>query len=132
MDHTDIDMHRYAFLLAGSGSDTATNRFIAGAMNPEAEYLFSTSCLAVLNANVQGYIGELKTIFHDSTDYLDRLIDIPQVDLLACAWFANNKFDPTVLLNVQTPITSRSLFDWTMLAPDLAATSKVRASAGGD
>jgi hypothetical protein len=125
-------MRRYAFLLAGSGFDTTANHFVAGAMNPEAEYLFSTSRLAVLNANIQGYLGELKTVFRDSTDYLDRLIDIPQVDLLACAWFANSKYDPTVLLDVETPITSRSLFRWTMLAPDSAATSKVRATAGGD
>jgi hypothetical protein len=101
-------------------------------MNPKSEYLFSTSCLIILNANVQGYIGKLKTVFWDSTDYLDHLIDIPQANLLACAWFANSKFDPTVLLDVETPITSRSLFHWTMLASDLVTTSNVRASAGGD
>jgi hypothetical protein len=129
-DHSNIDVRHFAFLLAGSGFNPTTNKITVATMSPEAEYLFSTSRLAVLNANVHGYIGELKTVFCNSTDYLDCLIDLPQVDFLACAWFTNIKFEPTVLLNVETPITSGSLFHWTMLAPDSSATSITWATGG--
>ena len=88
--------------------------------------------MVLLNANVQSYLGEIKTNHRDSFDFLERMIDIPQVDLLACAWLVNSKFASTILVDVDTPVTSRSLLRWTMFAADTAHSAKARAAAGSD
>lgn len=51
--------------------------------------------MVLLNANVQSYLGEIKSNHLDSFDFLERMIDIPQLDLLLCAWLVNSKFSHT-------------------------------------
>jgi hypothetical protein len=131
-DFSDVELRCHAFLLAGSGYDPTTSSIVAPTLHPEAEYLFGTSRMVLLNANVQSYLGEIKTNHRDSFDFLERMIDIPQVDLLACAWLVNSKFSATILVDVDTPITSRSLLRWTMFAADTAHSAKTRAAAGSD
>jgi hypothetical protein len=131
-DFSDTELRRHAFLLAGSGYNPDTSSIVAPLLHPEAEYLFGTSRTVLLNANVQSYLGEIKTNHRDSFDFLERMIDIPQVDLLACAWLVNSKFASTILVDVDTPVTSRSLLRWTMFAADTAHSAKARAAAGSD
>ena len=64
---------------------------------------------AILNANVQSYLGEIRLSHRDSIDFLEQMIDIPQVDLLTCAFLVNSKFDHSVLTDVEALATSRSL-----------------------
>ena len=85
-----------------------------------------------MNSNFQSYIGEIKMSSKDSLNFLERMLDIPQADPLACALFANSKFDPTVFIDVETPASLSSLLCCTMFASDTPATSKARAEAGGE
>ena len=101
-------------------------------LHPEAEYLFGTMRPAILNANVQSYLGEIRLSHRDSIDFLEQMIDIPQVDLLTCAFLVNSKFDHSVLTDVEALATSRSLLRWTMFSADTSTVSKARAAAGGD
>jgi hypothetical protein len=64
---------------------------------------------AILNANVQSYLREIRSSHKGSLDFLERMIDISQVDLLTCARLVNSKFDHSVLTDVEAPTTSRSL-----------------------
>jgi hypothetical protein len=77
-------------------------------------------------------LGEIRSSHKVSLHFLERMIDIPQVDLLACALLVNSKFDHTVLTDIEAPTTSHSLLRWTTFSTNTSAVSKARAAAGGD
>lgn len=62
-------------------------------LHPEAEYLFGTVRNSLMDANMQSYLGEIWLSHRDPLDFLERMIDIPQVNLLSCALLVNSRFD---------------------------------------
>ena len=76
-DFSDAVLRRFSFLLAGSGLDSIHPEVIAPTFHPKAEYLFGTTRPAIMNANVQSYLGEIRSSHKDSLNFLERMIDIP-------------------------------------------------------
>lgn len=54
---------------------------ISPTLHPEAEYLFGSTRPVLMNSNVQSYLREIRSGHQDSLDFLERMINIPQVDL---------------------------------------------------
>ena len=82
---SDIDIRCFSFLLVGSGYDPVQPSIANPILHQEAEYHFGTAWPALMNTNVQSYLGEIRSSHHDFLDFLEQMIDIPQVDLLTCA-----------------------------------------------
>lgn len=102
-DFSNVDLHHFSFLQAGSGYDPVQSSITIPILHPEAEYLFGMVCPSLMNMNVQSYLEEIRSSHHLSLDFLEWMIDIPQVDLLTCALLVNSKFDRMVLVDIETP-----------------------------
>jgi hypothetical protein len=77
-DFSNVHLCCFGFLLAGSGFDSLRPGVISPAFHPKAEYLFGFTQPAIMNANVQSYLGEIRLSHKDSLDFLERMIDIPR------------------------------------------------------
>ena len=112
--------------LAGAAYDMETRQLRLPRLSEDCEYLFELDSRKTTITALTQLLSSWTDKIADSSDFLERATDLPDVDPLVAAHILNSNYAATPAVSLETPTTAKSQLTPLMLAADDAVTIKSR------